>query len=82
MAAAGKIVDNRAIRAVIAGAGFRQRQQVAAHTLQFADVPLDIGHFLQRPSFDVGTMPRRIVKQKDQFTTLLKIKPNLPRLAQ
>ena len=28
MAAAGKIIDNRALRAVVAGAGFGQRQQV------------------------------------------------------
>jgi hypothetical protein len=31
MTAAGKIIDNRALRAVIAGTGFRQRQQVRAY---------------------------------------------------
>lgn len=82
MAAAGKVVDNWTIGAVIAGTGFRQRQQMPAHILQLADMALNIRNFIQRSALNVRTVPRRIVKQKDQFAALLKIKPDLPRLAQ
>lgn len=82
MTAAGKVVDNWAIGAVIAGTGFRQRQQMPAHILQFTDMALNIRNFIQRSALNVRTVPRRIVKQKDQFAALLKIKADLPRPAQ
>ncbi len=46
MTAAGKIIDNRAVGAVIARTGIRQRQQMLTHSLQFLNVPLDIRHLL------------------------------------
>jgi membrane protein implicated in regulation of membrane protease activity len=82
VAAAGKVVDNRAIGAVIAGTGFRQRQQMPAHILQLADMALNIRHFIQRSALNVRAVPRRIVKQKNQLAALFQIKPDLPRLAQ
>lgn len=82
MAAAGKIIDNRALRAVVAGAGFGQRQQVRAHILQLADMVLDIRHFLQRAFFHIGAVPRRVVEQGHQLAALFQVKPHLPRLAQ
>jgi len=57
VAAAGKVVDNRAIGAVIARAGVCQRQQMLAHILQFDNVPFDIRHFLQSARFYVRAVP-------------------------
>lgn len=42
VAAAGEVIDYRAFGAVIAGATLRQCQQMQAHGLQLADMPLNI----------------------------------------
>lgn len=82
VAAAGKIVDDRAIGTVIARAGFRQRQQMLAHILQFNNVLLDIRDFLQGAGFYVRAVPGRIVKQAHQLFALFQIKSDLTGLAQ
>lgn len=75
MTAAGEIFDNRAVGAVITGAGIRQRQQLVTHGLQFIDMLFDLRHFLQRTTFDVGAVTLRIVKQIHQFAALFGLKP-------
>lgn len=82
MTAAREIIDDRAVRAIIAGTGVRQRQQLRTHPLQLADVALNLRDFLQRPALHVGAVPRRIVEQEYQLATLFQIEPHLTRLAQ
>ena len=62
MTAAGKIVDNRAVGAVIPRTGFRELQQLLAHRLQLNDVAFNLGHFFQRAFFHIGAVPRRVVE--------------------
>jgi hypothetical protein len=76
MTAAGKIIDNRAVGAVIAGTGFRQRSscsRIACSSMMWRS----IRHFLQRAFFHVGAVPRRIVEQVHQLAALFQIKPDL-----
>ena len=42
MTAAGKIIDNRAVGAVISRTGFRQRQQLLAHRFQLRNVAFNL----------------------------------------
>jgi hypothetical protein len=72
---AGKIIDNRAVGAVIPRTGFRELQQLFAHRLQFDDVAFNFGHFFQRAFFHVGAVTLRIVEQVNQLAALFQIKP-------
>ena len=82
MTAAGEIFDNRAVGAVIARAGIRQRQQLVAHGLQLLNVSFDLRHFLQGAPFYIGAVTLRVVKQIHQFAALFQVKAHLARLAQ
>lgn len=82
MTAAGKIIDNRAVGAVIPRTGFRELQQLFAHRLQLDDVAFNFGHFFQRAFFHVGAVTLRIVKQVHQLAALFQIKTDLSCLAQ
>lgn len=82
MAAAGEIVDNRAVGAVIPRTGLRKLQQLFAHRLQLGDVAFNLGHLFQRAFFYVGAVALWIVKQVNQLAALFQIKPDLPGLAQ
>lgn len=82
MTAACKVIDNRAVGAVIPRTGFRELQQLFTHRLQLDDVAFDLGHFFQRAFFHVGAVTLRIVKQVNQLAALFQVKPDLPCLAQ
>lgn len=82
MTAAGKIVDNRAVGAVIPRTGFRELQQLFAHRLQLENMAFDLGHFFQRAFFHVGAVTLRIVEQVNQLAALFQIKTDLSCLAQ
>ena len=53
-----------------------------AHFAQFADVPFDLRHLLQRARLHVGAVAGRIVEQRHQLAALVQVEAHLPRLAQ
>lgn len=59
-----------------------QRHQALAHFAQFADVPVDLRHLLQRARLHVGAVAGRIVEQRHQLAALVQVEAHLPRLAQ
>lgn len=82
VAAAGKIINNRAVGAVIPRTGVRELQQLFAHRLQFDDVAFNFGYLFQGAFFHVRAVTLRIVEQVNQLAALFQIKPDLSCLAQ
>ena len=70
------------LRPLVARALVGQRHQALAHFAQFADVPVDLRHLLQRARLHVGAVAGRIVEQRHQLAALVQVEAHLPRLAQ
>lgn len=75
-------IDDRAIGAVITGAGLSQCRQTVTHRLEITNMLLDLRDFLQGTLLDLCAMAMLIVKQGHQLTALLQGKADLTRLAQ
>jgi hypothetical protein len=57
MKSISKIVDDQAIRALVAGAMLYQMRQVLLQVLQFDDFPLNLVQVLLGDAFNLGTGP-------------------------